>query len=528
MMNMPERIDINPEQLAALLKRAKDGLEAKDYEIIKAMADTLSFFSQVSDEKAVTIKRLLRMLFGDKTEKAEKLLGKQNQGSDTRKKTRNGDEKPKGHGRNGVADYTGAKKIKVAHQSLKPGDRCPGCEKGKIYPLKSPATVIRITGKAPLQATVYEMERLRCNLCGETFTAKTPEGIGEEKYDAASGAMIGLLKYGSGLPFNRIEQLQGSLGVPLAASTQWEIADAVANKAAPAYDELIRQAAQGDVMHNDDTGIKILSLIKEQMESENDSSRKGMFTSAILSVAAGRKIALFFTGRNHAGENLADVLAKRQSGLEAPIQMCDALSRNLPKELKTILANCLTHARRNFVDVLANFPEQCQYVIETLGKVYKNDQVTKDQKLSAEKRLFYHQRYSQPLMDELEGWLDVQLEEKKVEPNSSLGKAITYMQKHWEALTLFLRVPNAPLDNNLCEQVLKRAILHRKNSLFYKTQRGASVGDLFMSLIHTCSLAKVNPFNYLTALQEYALKVRKNPQNWMPWNYKKALPKTTA
>jgi hypothetical protein len=252
-----------------------------------------------------------------------------------------------------------------------------------------------------------------------------------------------------------------------------------------------------------------------------------MFTSGILSSVEGRKIALFFTGCNHAGENLADVLGKRKSGLDPPIQMCDALSRNLPKALKTILANCLTHARRNFVDLLASFPEQCRYVIEILGKVYKNDQVTKDQKLSPDERLLYHQTHSKPLMDELEDWLHVQMEEKKVEPNSALGKAISYMQNHWKPLTLFLKVPNAPLDNNLCEQVLKRAILHRKNSLFFKTQRGAYVGDLFMSLIHTCSLAKVNPFDYLTALQEYASQVCKNPKNWMPWNYEKAAQKTT-
>jgi len=233
-------------------------------------------------------------------------------------------------------------------------------------------------------------------------------------------------------------------------------------------------------------------------------------------------------GRKHAGENMADLLDQRKSDRGPPIQMCDALSRNLPKELKTILANCLTHARRNFVDVLSNFPDQCQYVIETLGEVYKNDQITKDQNMSPQQRLVYHRSHSSPLMEKLKTWLHGQMEEKKVEPNSGLGKAIAYMLNHWQPLTLFLRVPNAPLDNNLCEQVLKRAILHRKNSLFFKTQRGAYVGDLFMSLIHTCSLAKVNPFDYLTALQQYASQVRKNPQNWMPWNYKKATQKSTA
>jgi transposase len=522
MMNMPKRIDITPEELDALLQRVKAGrLEDNDYEIIKAMADTVSYLSQLSDEKATTIKRLLKMLFGDQSEKAQKLLNKPGRRQDKKKKD---NKKPKGHGRNGAADYTGAKKVKIAHDSLKHGSRCPQCQKGKVYRHNKPATVVRVTGKAPLQATVYQMQRLRCNLCGEIFTAKTPEGIGEEKYDAASAAMIALLKYGSGLPFNRLQQLQAGLGVPLAASTQWEIVDDAANKALWAWQELVRQAAQGSVIYNDDTTAKILSLIKEQ--TAGDSSRKGMFTSAIVSEVSDKKIALFFTGRNHAGENLAEVLSKRQSRLEPPIQMCDALSRNLPDNFKTILANCLIHARRNFVDVLTNFPDRCQYVIETLGKVYKNDQVSKVEKMTDQQRLEYHQTHSGPLMQQLEDWLDAQLNEKKTEPNSGLGKAIAYMQNHWQALTLFLRVAGAPLDNNFCEQVLKRAILHRKNSLFFKTQRGAFVGDLFMSLIHTCSLVKANPFDYLTALVEHHRLVRKNPQYWMPWNYGAALPES--
>ena len=463
-MNMPNRIDITPEQLDALLQRVKAGrLEDNDYQIIKAMADTVSYLSQLSDEKATTIKRLLKMMFGDQSEKAQKLLNKPSQRQGKKKKDK---KKPKGHGRNGASDYTGAKKVKIAHDSLKHGSRCPECQKGKVYRDNKPAIAVRVTGKAPLQATVYQMQRLRCNLCGEIFTAKTPDGIGEEKYDAASAAMIALLKYGSGLPFNRLQQLQSGLGVPLAASTQWEIVDDAANKALWAWQELVRQAAQGSVIHNDDTSAKILSLIKEQ--TAGGSSRKGMFTSAILSEVNDKKIALFFTGRNHAGENLAEVLSKRQSRLDPPIQMCDALSRNLPANFKTILANCLTHARRNFVDVLANFPHRCQYVIETLGKVYKNDQVTKVDKMTDLQRLEYHQIHSGPLMQQLEDWLDAQLNEKKTEPNSGLGKAIAYMQNHWQALTLFLRVAGAPLDNNLCEQVLKRAILHRKNALFFK------------------------------------------------------------
>jgi hypothetical protein len=202
--------------------------------------------------------------------------------------------------------------------------------------------------------------------------------------------------------------------------------------------------------------------------------------------------------------------------------MCDALSRNVPKELETILANCLAHARRNFVDLVTSFPEQCRFVIETLAEVYHHDTMTKEQGLSAEQRLRFHQDHSGPVMDRLNEWLQSQLSERKVEPNSSMGKAITYMLKHWEPLTLFLRVPGVPLDNNLCEQVLKRAILHRKGSLFFKTQHGAYIGDLFMSLIHTCTLNHVNPFHYLTTLQKHSPELFKHPKRWLPWNYKEA------
>ena len=242
----------------------------------------------------------------------------------------------------------------------------------------------------------------------------------------------------------------------------------------------------------------------------------------MLSLKDERKIALFFTGHKHAGENLADLLAQRQKGLTPPIQMSDALSRNLPKDFLTLLANCLSHGRRNFVDVAMSFPDACGHVIELLAKVYKNDAHAKEKKMSREERLTYHQTQSGPVMEELHAWMQAQFDEKKVEPNSGLGKAFTYMLKHWEPLTLFLRVPGAPLDNNIVEQSLKMVIRHRRNSLFYRTLHGAYIGDLFMSLIHTCRLSKVNPLHYLVALQRHSREVFKNPHAWLPWNYEVA------
>jgi len=529
-LKSPERINLDLKQVDALLKRVETGaLKDGDYDIIKAMVETIHLLSQCVDEKATSIRRLLRMLFGDRTEKLKNVI-KENEESDSSKTEaekptdKSNPSNPKGHGRNAAADYTGAEKIKVSHVTLQIGDNCPGCLKGKLYVTKVPKLIVRVTGKPPLSAKVYQMQKLRCNLCGEIFTAKAPEGIGEEKYDAAAGAMIALLKYGSGLPFNRIEQLQACLGVPLAASTQWEIVHQVAHQVYPVYLEFNRQAAQGDIIHNDDTTMKILELMKNNQKEKPE--RTGMFTTGILSIINDRKIALFYTGRKHAGENMADLLVKRQTDRSPPIQMCDALSRNTSESFQSLLANCLAHGRRKFVDVFVNFPDPCRYVLETLAEVYKNDKIAKMQNMTADQRLHFHQTQSGPLMKDLKTWLNDQLDQKKAEPNSGLGQAILYMLNHWKPLTLFLQVPGVPLDNNICERALKKAILHRKNALFYKTEHGAHVGDLFMSLIHTCNLADVNPFDYLTALQENASELSQHPERWMPWNYTAACSQT--
>ena len=143
--------------------------------------------------------------------------------------------------------------------------------------------------------------------------------------------------------------------------------------------------------------------------------------------------------------------------------------------------------------------------------------------LSPQQRLSFHQEHSQPIMDGLQRWMTEQFEQRLVEPNSGLGKALRYLLRHWDELTLFLRKAGAPLDNNLCEQILKRAILHRKGSMFYKTLNGAEVGDIYMSLIHTCRLCDVNPFEYLKALQQHAQDVISRAARWLPWNYREQL-----
>jgi len=518
------RIDVSTKELEALLEQAKqEPLREEGYHKLKAAIRTLGYVTELLEKKETTLAALRELLCSASTEKTDKVL-KQAGINTGEKKPESPSKKPKrtaaGHGRNSAAAYSGAQKVKVRHASLKPGDACPdGCD-GKVYPQREPGVLVRIKGQAPLAATVYELEKLRCNLCGNMYTAEAPADAGEKKYDESAAAMIALLRYGSGVPWNRTEGLEANLGIPLPAATQCEIMVQTAPPLQPALEELKHQAAQAEVVHNDDTSMRVLSLDRD---ADISPERTGVFTSGLVWIVSGRRIALYFTGCKHAGENLAEVLKLRSPDLPPIIQMCDALSRNVPKLVETLVANCNAHGRRNFVKVTVNFPEPCRFVLETLREVYGYDAVTREQGMSAEERLVFHQEHSKPVMEKLHTWLQAQFDETLVEPNSGLGNAINYLLKHWEKLTLFLRKAGVPLDNNLVERALKKAILHRKNSLFYKTRKGAQMGDLFMSLIHTCELNGANAFDYLMELLRHAEELKRNPSEWMPWNYRDTL-----
>jgi hypothetical protein len=558
----PEIIDLDVQQLEALLRRAEEvSLPTEDVRTIRTLCESYLYLTNLIDQKSTTIARLRKLLFGAQTERTSAVLGQETpaaEGQENSSSPASGEQetpqassdpsgaqppsaetasgtqqssRTKGHGRNGADDYPGAQRVDVPHASLQAGDPCPECLKGTVY--ANPAGVlIRFSGRSPVQATIYALQKLRCHVCGKVFTAQPPAGVGSEKYDATVVSMVGLLKYGTGVPFHRLDTLQANLQVPLPASTQWEIVCGAVEQFTPVHQELIRQAADGEVLHNDDTTVKILELMgtharaealaesAEIADGQTDPTRTGLFTSGVVALRGGERIALFFSGRRHAGENLQEVLRRRATDLPPPIQMCDALSRNTPRALQTIMANCLAHARRQFVDVHERFPAECGYVLETFQVVYGNDALACERGLTADERLAFHQAQSGPVLEQLRVWLKRQFDERLVEPNSGLGAAINYLRKHWEKLTLFLRVPGAPLDNNVCERALKKAILHRKNALFYKTRNGAAVGDLYMSLIYTCELCGANPFEYLTELQRHAEEVAAAPARWLPWNHR--------
>jgi transposase len=562
-MKTPNLIAATQAELDEILALARAAFPPRQYQLLEAILGTFAYVMAALQNARTSIKRFRQMLFGTRTESRANVLGVAvidvNDGvggaeselidasamSDALMVTQSHSSRPvsgaasddspvkpkrRGHGRNGAQAYSGAAIVEVALTVPAAGQVCPQCEIGRVYAWP-PRTIVKVTGQSPIGGTVYKLQQRRCRACDALFTAPMPEGVTVgPKHDERCVCMLILLRYGYGMPSYRLQALQASLGTPMPDATQWDLVRAAWPGPRAAYKELIRQAAQAELLHNDDTPARILSLMVERRKLEasgQEPEARAINTSGIVAVlrTSGReiKVALFFTGHAHAGDNLGAVLAKRAETLGAPMHMCDGLAANIPGELATVLSNCLAHGRRKFVELVDHFPFECRHVIEVLARVYTHDEHCREQAMSPQQRLVYHQAHSGPPMRGLQTWMNAQIEERRVEPNSSLGAALNYMLKRWDALTLFLRQAGAALDNNVCERALKRAIRHRKASLFYKTQNGAEVGDTFMSLIHTCELCGVNPFEYLQALLRHTQDVLAKPALWLPWNYHERL-----
>ena len=553
-------LEIDVVSLEQLLVRIGPQLAAADLALIEALVRTLLGLVRLVREHGTTIARLRRLVGMSGSEKTRAVLGgKRGEAAPAQDGTSpvpdGGGDSPagraaapepepaapkpplpraapkgtaagKGHGRLPVSAYAHAGHVPVAHESLRPGDGCPLCGRGTLIEL-DPAHWLRIVGHPPLSAECSCLQRLRCCPCGAVFTAKPPAEAQGAKISPSAVAMLGELHYHGGMPLHRLAQIQENLETPLPASSQSEALAAGEVDIRPVHEELKRQAAQGTVFYLDDTRGPVLEFMGKrraalvELGDLPNPDRRGLFTTGLVSMdTVERKIALFMTGRQHAGENLADLLGQRAAALPPPLLMSDALSCNAPAGHVVIESHCVPHGRRHFVDEVTNHPQECGYVLEMLAQVFRVEALCRQYRLTPDQRLRLHQRQSGPVMRELEAWMRAQFQEKRVEPNSGLGRAINYMLKRWATFTVFLRVPGAPLENNTAERMLKAAIRHRRNSLFYRSSRGARIGDCYMSILYTAELNGENPLAYLTALLSHRAAVARRPADWLPWNYR--------
>jgi transposase len=395
-----------------------------------------------------------------------------------------------------------------------------------------PATSLRVTGQPPFAATQHVLEQLRCNACGAYFTAELPEevlkdGPRAQQYGYSARALMAIYKNLTGMPYFRQQSLQQVMGVSISASTLYDQCKAVADLIAPVLDTLIRLAADAPAFALDDTGNRVLDQTGKQIPDRRTNKpkhRTGVYTSAVVATLdTGQSVYLFKTNIGHAGEWLDEILQSRQA-TAPPLLMSDALNRNQPSVIDSFVwSKCNAHARREFYDCLSHVGES-ESVIEQYQTIWRNETHCEEQNLDANARQRYHHEHSLPVMEQLreqcEAWL---APGSKIEENSTFGRACQYFLNHYEGLSRFCYVVGAKLDNNRVEQVLKLIILGRKNSLFYKTQNGADVGDILTSVLGTAVANGINVFDYLVALQQNWFAVGRNANQWLPWSYQETL-----
>lgn len=450
-MSKTKYINLTTEDVTALISQVEDSsllLSAK--QTLVTIIRNYIWLQLKLEQGKVSFKILREILLGFKSEKNKShkknlnalannlLLGNkqqsaENQPIETANNSEPNDSKAKtkksGHGRNGADKYTGGEKIIIPNE-LSAGQQCPeeGCN-GKLYDI-TPSNVVRIGSKGLFNAVVYLLTTLRCSLCGAVFKAQLPSDAGSNKYSAEVIAWLNFYKYYAGLPFKRIETIQNLAGIPFPDSTQWPLVYGSYKSVVPVLEYMTHLAGEASLIHGDDTRGQI--LWPKKLEELANSDRKAIYTTGVVAKYDGHIIHLYITGHFYAGENIGNILSGRTNE-EKIIYMADALSMNTPKNIsenlmsKVVIVFCLVHGRRQFLRLIESFPAEVQYVLDLISKIYEHEKYCKDNRFSLYDRLLYHKEHSITVLEEWHAWLKKQFDEKLVEPNSSLGKAIKYI-----------------------------------------------------------------------------------------------------
>ena len=535
----PGIADISEAELDALIKRIEQAmnfamaLEPSDYALLLDALGTLATVQHRLNSHDVTLHKLRKLLGIVKaSEKSRDLLADRSGPGelDANNRSNRPPRRPKNPPQPPVKPTVVHHPLNTIHK----GDTCPGCQRGKVYKFE-PAQLLRITGDSPYSAHQHVCEQVRCGTCQEVFSAELPpelraDGEPGQMYGYSARTLMAIDKYYAGQPFYRQQSIQSLLGIKVTASTIFDQCEHVADALQPIWKQMLALAADARVFYIDDTTHRILDqkqIQKRRRGSDKLQRRTGVYTSSLLALynddddggLGTRRIVLFQTSIGHAGEWIDEVLSGRSVQLPKPIVMSDALSANKVTVTDVSAAKCNVHCRRNFVELINQYPQETHYVLETYKVLWANEHECVEHALSDQQRLQYHRQHSLPAMQSLEQWCHTQLATEPVESNSNFGQAINYFLNHYDELTLFCTIPGVPIDNNEIERQIKLIVRSRKNSYFYKTQAGAWISDIVTSMLVICQENGVNAFEYLNAIQRNQRAVKANPKQWLPWNY---------
>jgi transposase len=522
---MPKVTKVSQQQMDDFLAEIMaSNISEKSAEFAKMLIHGNAWMVRQLELGQLSIAKLRKLFQIQGSEKTRTRKPKDDPASLKNKGSGSSEDDTKGHGRNGADAYQGADVVEVLHPELNPGDICPAevCD-GRLYEMSEPGTLVRVTGTPLARATRYNMQKLRCAICEVIYTASLPKGVSDKKYDANFIAMLMINKYFMSVPLYRQDRLQKYLGIPLPASTQWDVMVAHKPMLEALYKALALDAANGVALCYDDTSVKIMSEIKAaKLAEKGEKSQHTCFTTGIVSLHEDHRSYVYITDNRTAGKCVAEIMALRDTDLDPPIMMCDALSANIPQGISDdlyTLCFCLVHARRQFYELPNGYDDVADKVIGLIGTIYDHEAHTKG--FNSDKRLTYHQEKSTPVMAELKAYLEEQ--QSEFEPNSVAGKAVEYILKRWTELSQFLRHAHAPLDTNIVERALKLVIQVRKSSMFYKTLSSAAFASYVQSALYSAAQNEINPCEYMCALIDNEKSVIQNPSDWLPWCYQETL-----
>ena len=438
------------------------------------------------------------------------------------------------------------KRDKLVHHILQEDDKkC--CHCGKQMTTDKPREKTFVFAMKLLSTETHVSEACRCLNCGTGVVASGSEKVAEQsigRFHYSAAASLAALRYQYGMASYRMEDLSAQLGIEISDSTQWSLFEKTADTVKSYVAFLEKEGALAPVFYCDDTNNFILEVSREVRRKQEDAKynnedtkkiRTGIHTTNVTAEFPEGKLIVYKTGLHHVGEILEKILGKRTTQ-EQVVIMSDASSSttskiDLSSNTHIKLANCNSHAIRKFKELVEKveqiseefgiqentYARDIDFFLKHYKTIFENEAFCK--KMTRKERLDYHKINSLPLMEEMKIKAQSLMETKELEPNSDFGKACKYFTKHFDKLCAFCFIEKAPVDNNLCEQMLKSIIRHRKNSLFFRTQVGASVGDIITSILFTAKINGLDSIQYLQDLLVFKAEWAKDPKAWLPWNY---------
>lgn len=557
---------------------AGDVISKEDEKLFKTAAKLLSTLMTIYSlwkKSKGKIHKLLKMIFGNSSERRNPKKNNETKDSsagekgkdeipplDTQMNSQNSDEekgieeekksennnsssdneekRKGGTGRNGVDQYEGAAEIECflpEHQQ--PGKICPKCKRNKLYEV-DPKKVIRLIGNAPVTCFKYIQQKTKC-ICGAIFIADVGDDhrdiYNQNKYSPSALAAMVIYKYIMGVSFGSLASLQASKGVPLPASTQ---SNKIKNEILPIIQILLSVLkeflANAGMLGYDDTTIRVLQ--KRLTKDQKSQTHRGHGTAVVGNFIDHEENQILYFDFNpslHAGDVIIDLLSSRTTE-SLPLLVSDGLISYEESKKKGLGVGCNSHARRK---VIEEDPEEKTYVgktiLDSFGTIYQNEKEIKEKGLCPEERLLFHQEKSAPLFERIETIFSIidgrnvsslKREEHSIpdflvedEPNGTVRKVAQYFLNRSEELTAVLRIPNAPLDTNYVERVIKAIIKIRRNSLFFNNAASAEYSGEILTLLKTAETNGVSMFEYIDYLITHKEEVMKNPKNYLPWLY---------